>query len=97
VVPGRQPGVGRDYPGEPVRMFGHQPQPDQAAPVLPDDGQPAQVKVVEREPADPLHMLREAVIGDLGGLVRTAEPHEIRRDDAQPGVREHRHDRAVQE
>ena len=35
-VAGRQPGVGRDHPGEPVGVLGDQPQPDQPAPVLAD-------------------------------------------------------------
>ena len=78
-------------------MFGYQPEPDQAAPVLPDEGQAAQVEPVEREPADPFHVPRETVVIDLGRLVRTAEPDQVRCDRPQPGVREHRHDRAIQE
>ncbi len=97
VVPGGQPGVGRDHPGEPVRMFRHQAQADQAAPVLPDDGQAAQVKMIKRERPDPLHVTREAVIADVGWLVRPAEPGQVRGDRMQPGVREHGHHLAVQE
>jgi hypothetical protein len=78
-------------------VLGHQPQPDQAAPVLSDDGEPAQVEAVERERAGPLHVPSEAVVADLGRLVRTAEPHQVRRDGAQARVREHRHDLAVKE
>ena len=53
--------------------------------------------MVERESPDPLHMPREAVVPDLGRLVRTAEPHQVRRDGAQARLGEHRHDLAVQE
>ena len=37
-------------------MLGHQAQPDQAAPVLPDESQPAQAEPVEGERPDPLHV-----------------------------------------
>ena len=97
LVTGGQPGVGRHHPGEPVRVLGHQPQADQAAPVLPDQGQRVQIEPVEGKRADPFHVPRVAVIIDLGRLVRTAEPDQVGRDRPQPGIGEHRHDLAVQE
>ena len=53
--------------------------------------------MVERESPDPLHVPREAVVPDLGRLVRAAEPHQVRRDGAQARPGQHRHDLAVQE
>jgi hypothetical protein len=53
--------------------------------------------MVERESPDPFHVPREAVVPDLGRLVRAAEPHQVRRDGAQPRPGQHRHDLAVQE
>jgi len=78
-------------------MLGHQPQPDQAAPILSHQGQPAQVEPVEGERADPLHVARVAVVRDLGRLVRPAKPGQVGRDHPQSGVGEHRHHRAVKE
>ena len=46
-VAGREAGVGRDHAREPVGVLGHQPQPEQPAPVLADQGHVAQVEVVE--------------------------------------------------
>ena len=97
LVAGGQPGVGRDHAGEPVRVLGDQPQPDQAAPVLPDQGYPAQVQRVEGERPDPLHVPRVAVVADLGRLVRPAEPDQVGGDRAQPGGGEHRHHVPVEE
>ena len=70
LVAGGQARVGRYHPGEPVRVLGYQPQPDQSGPVLSDEGQPAQVKPVERERPNPLDVPRITVVAGLGGLVR---------------------------
>jgi len=97
LVAGGQPGVGGHHAREPAGVLGHQPQPDQPAPVLPDERQPAQVKLAEGESTDPLHVPFVRVVRYVGGLVRPAEPDEVRRDRTEPRGREHRHDRPVQE
>ena len=84
-VAGRQAGVRGDDAGEAVGVLGGQPQPDQPAPVLPDERDAAQVEHVEGERAHPFDVPRVAVVRDLGGLVRAAEPDQVRRDHAQPG------------
>ena len=96
-VAGGQPGVGGHDAGEAVGMLGGQAQPDQAAPVLADQRDRAQVEDVEGERAHPLDVLRVAVVGHLGRLVRTAEADQVGRDHPQSGVGQHRDHAAVQE
>ena len=97
MIPGGQAGVRRHHTREPVRMLGDQPQPDHAAPVLPDQGQPAQLQPVEGERADPFHVPCIAVVGDRGRLVRPAEPDQVGGDRPETGLGQHRHHGAVQE
>jgi len=78
-------------------VLGYHAKADEAAPVLADQRDASQAESVECEPPHPLHMPRVAVIGDLRGLVRPAEPDHIGRDRPQSGVGEHRDHRAVQE
>ena len=96
-VAGRQPGVRRDHAGEPVGMLGHQPQPDQPAPVLADQRHVAQVEVVEGELAHPLDVPRERVVRHRQRLVGPAEPDQVRRDAPDPGVGQHRDHVPVEE
>src|SRR5260370_991645 len=60
-------------------------QPDEASPVVPDDGPPAQVEGVEEKFPHPAHMTGVRMVRDVGRLVRTAEPNEIRSDRPQSG------------
>ena len=69
-----EPGVGRDDAGEPVGVLGDQPQPDQPAPVLADQGHLAQVEVVEGQLAGPLDVPGVGVVARRQRLVRPAEP-----------------------
>jgi hypothetical protein len=53
-VAGRQAGVSDDDSGEPVGVLRHHPQPDEAAPVLAEQGRVLDVEVVEQQRAHPL-------------------------------------------
>ena len=74
-------------PREPVGVLGGQAQADQAAPVLADERDAAQVEHVEGERAHPLDVAGVGVVLDRGRLVRAAEADQVRRDRAQPGRR----------
>src|SRR5207248_9312380 len=87
----------RDRAGEPVRVLGQQPQPDEPTPVLTEQRDVAQIECVEQRGPHPLDMARVRMIGDLGRLVRAAEPDEVRGDDAAPRRSEYGDDFAVQE
>src|SRR5664280_2775651 len=89
-IAGGEVGVGRYDPGEPVRVLGNQPQPDEAAPVLADQGHLGQLEVVEEEAPHPLHVAGEGVLGARCRFVRAAEAHEVGCDDPQTASGERR-------
>jgi hypothetical protein len=78
-------------------VLGGEPQPDQAAPVLADEGEPAQIQPVERERADPFDVPRIAVVAPLGRLVRPAEADQVGRDRPQTVSGQDGHDLPVEE
>ena len=92
-----QPGVRGDHPREAIGVLGHQSQPDEAAPVLPDEGEVAQVELVEQGRAHPLDVPGIGVVVLRVGLVGATEADEVGRDGAQPRVDEHRDHLAVEE
>ena len=55
-----------------------------------------QIQTIEQEGAHPLDVPRVGVVRSLGRFVRSPETHQIRRDDLQAGLRQHRDHRAVQ-
>ena len=97
MIAGGQAGVGRDDAREPLRVLGRQPQPDQPAPVLADEGDLAQVEDVEHQGPHPLDVAGVAVVLDAGRLVRAAEADQVGRDRPQPGVGQDGQQRAVEE
>src|SRR5208283_3055383 len=77
----RQPGIRDHDPRELFWKGRHQPQPNQTAPVLAEEREVCEAR--RREPiAHPSHVALESVVGLFARFVRTAEPHEIRCNDA---------------
>ena len=93
----RQPGVGRDRPREPVRVFGEQAQTDEATPVLTEQGHVLQVQHAEQRAAHPLDVPGVRVVTDLTWLVRTPETDEVGSDDTAARACEHPDHLAVEE
>ena len=71
-------------------MFGHQPQPEQPAPVLTEQRHVVQVEVVQDQLAHPLDVAREGVVLQCERLVRPPEPDHVRRHAPDAGVGEDR-------
>ena len=70
---------------DPLGVFDRQAQPDRAAPVMHDDGHPAQVQVLQQ----PGHRVGVTVIGVpvlIDGLVRAPEARQVGSDAAKAGV-----------
>jgi hypothetical protein len=78
-------------------VLGGDAQPDEAAPVLADDGDAVEAERVVQEGAGPLDVPGVGVVGGLGGLVGAAEPDEVGGDRPQTGRRELGHDVTVEE
>jgi pimeloyl-ACP methyl ester carboxylesterase len=97
VIPGRQPGVGDDDAGEAVGVLRHPAQPNQPAPVLPDERHTVQADPVEQGLAHPVHVPGVGVVLAAGRFVRAAETDQVRGDHPQPGRHQRRDHRAVEE
>ena len=91
-----QPGVRGDHPREAIGVLGHQSQPDEAAPVLPDEGEVAQVELVEQGRAHPLDVPGIGVVVLRVGLVGATEADEVGGDGAEARVDEQRDHLAVE-
>ena len=86
-VSGREAGVGGHDAREPVGVLGHQPQPEQPAPVLSDEGDVAQVEVVHDQPR--AHSTwRAKVWSPCERLVRPPEPDHVGRHAPDAGLGE---------
>lgn len=90
--------VGQAHPGDTVFVLAENPQADDPAPVLQDEGDVREVKHIDQCRANPFDVARHRVIAHFGGFVRTAEPDQIdgdrpttrsrhRGDDVAPTVR----------
>ena len=88
-VAGRQAGVADHDPGEAVGIGGDDAQADQAAPVLAEEGDVAQVEVLDERASHPLDVAGVRVVGHLGRLVAATEADEVGGDDAVTGGDEH--------
>src|SRR3546814_15371745 len=93
---GRHAPVADDDPGEALRLGGHQAKADEAAPVLPEEGDVAQVELAEEHVAHPVDLALVGVVALLRRLVRPPEAPQVRNDAAVPGGEEGRHDLSVQ-
>ena len=81
VVAGGQPGVRGDDAGEALRVLGGQPQPDEPAPVLPDQRDAAAGRARPRPARAPTRRAgRRCGRRCVGRLVRAAEADEVGRD-----------------
>ena len=78
-------------------MLGHQAQPDQAAPVLANEGDAAQVEAFEEKGAHPVDVALVRVVLAAHRLVRAPEAHQVGRHPAVPGLHEERDHLAVEE
>ena len=77
-------------------MLTDEAQADEAAPVLADQGDVAEVEPVEQELAHPLDVAGERVVAAFGGLVGAAEADQVRGHDLQPGAGQDRDHLAVE-
>ena len=96
-VAGREAGVGGHDAREPVGVLGHQPQPEQPAPVLTEQRHLVQVEVVEGQLAHPLDVPGEGVVRQRERLVRPPEPDHVGRHAPDAGVGEDRDHVPVEE
>ena len=87
-VAGGEAGVGRHHPAEALGVLGHEPQTDEAAPVLADEGDVGQLELVEEGGTHPFDVTGVGVVVATGGLVGSTEADEVGRDDPEAGAGE---------
>lgn len=76
-------------------MRRHQPQAEQASPVLAEEGDAAEVEL-QQPGLQPVHVGLVRVVLGPGRFVRTAEPDEIRCNHSEAGVDERRDHAVIQ-